>query len=136
MRRKLGPADDGKMRAFNYALYVLLEGALAWRIVTDHCVQSRAEREDVGALIDHRVRRDVEELWGAVRHRAVLRGVLLQQQRLLSVGDPLARDRRRAEVHEHRHVARAEQHVGGLDVAVRPRRRVRVELQDAWLGLG
>eukprot|EP00964_Phaeocystis_antarctica_P122385 scaffold86045_cov69-Phaeocystis_antarctica.AAC.3 len=89
------------------------------------------KREDVGALVDGRVARHVEELRGSVRHRAVLRSVLLQQERLLSVGDPLARDRRRAEVHEHRRVARAEQHVGRLDVSVRPRRRVRVELQDA-----
>eukprot|EP00321_Phaeocystis_globosa_P018302 CAMPEP_0118811030 /NCGR_PEP_ID=MMETSP1162-20130426/1385_1 /TAXON_ID=33656 /ORGANISM="Phaeocystis Sp, Strain CCMP2710" /LENGTH=334 /DNA_ID=CAMNT_0006740629 /DNA_START=240 /DNA_END=1244 /DNA_ORIENTATION=- len=129
--RVLGAADDAQVRAVDYGLLVILEGALKGRVVEGHRVQRRAEREDVGALVDGRVARHVEELGRSVRHRAVLRGVLLQQQRLLSVGDPLARDRRRAEVHEHRHVARAEQHVGRLDVAVRPRRRVRVELQDA-----
>mmetsp|Transcript_37272 Transcript_37272/g.98608 ORF Transcript_37272/g.98608 Transcript_37272/m.98608 type:complete len:200 (-) Transcript_37272:634-1233(-) len=92
-RRELRAADDAKVGALDDALRVVLEGALEGRVIVCRCVQRRAQREDVRPLVNCSIARDVEEFWCAVWHRAVLRAILLQEERLCARGNRLARGR-------------------------------------------
>mmetsp|Transcript_8599 Transcript_8599/g.20122 ORF Transcript_8599/g.20122 Transcript_8599/m.20122 type:complete len:291 (-) Transcript_8599:452-1324(-) len=109
-------------------LVVFSDDALEGREVEAHRVEAAPQRPHVRPFVDLRVAGRVPQLRRAVRHRTVLRCVLLQQQGLCARVDLDSRKFGGAEVHEHRHISRAEQHVRRLDVAVCPDGCVCVEL--------
>mmetsp|Transcript_13625 Transcript_13625/g.34712 ORF Transcript_13625/g.34712 Transcript_13625/m.34712 type:complete len:253 (-) Transcript_13625:446-1204(-) len=126
---ELQTGDHAQVAAVAHTrLVVFSDDALEGREVEAHRVEAAPQRPHVRPFVDLRVAGRVPQLRRAVRHRTVLRCVLLQQQGLCARVDLDSRKFGGAEVHEHRHISRAEQHVRRLDVAVCPDGCVCVEL--------
>lgn len=89
-------AQDAHAQTAAGLLAARLEGALA----DEAGVQGAPQGPDVDLGVDDRARLHVEELRGAVRHRAVFCGGVLDRQGEGSRGDGDGAGRERAEVHE------------------------------------